>query len=63
MAIIATSAALMKLNITQARPIGVIRIGRINENIIINPTIDEVNLRHSFGILLNLSFNLFFNHH
>ncbi|KAF3505831.1 hypothetical protein F2Q69_00009782 [Brassica cretica] len=42
MAIIATSAALMKLNITQAGPIGVIRIGRINENIIINPTIDEV---------------------
>ncbi|KAL0791531.1 hypothetical protein Bca101_007777 [Brassica carinata] len=41
MAIIATSAALMKLNITQAGPIGVIRIGRINENITINPTIDE----------------------
>ena len=52
MAIIATSAALMKLNITQAGPIGVIRIGRINENITINPTIDEVNLRHSFSILL-----------
>ncbi|KAL0679889.1 hypothetical protein Bca4012_007873 [Brassica carinata] len=39
--IIAFVAALMKLNITQAGPIGVIRIGRINENIIINPTIDE----------------------
>ncbi|KAF8074322.1 hypothetical protein N665_1113s0003 [Sinapis alba] len=41
MAIIATSAALMKLSITRAGPIGVTRIGRINENIIINPTIDE----------------------
>ncbi|KAL0698163.1 hypothetical protein Bca4012_054285 [Brassica carinata] len=41
MAIIATSAALMKLNMTHAGPIGVIRIGRINGNIIINPTIEE----------------------
>ncbi|KAH0915427.1 hypothetical protein HID58_029873 [Brassica napus] len=50
MAIIATSAALMKLNITQAGPIGVIRIGRINENIIINPTIDEQR-RSDFNLL------------
>ncbi|KAG2319484.1 hypothetical protein Bca52824_012697 [Brassica carinata] len=50
MAIIATSAALMKLNITRAGPIGVIRIGRINENIIINPTVDEQR-RSDFNLL------------
>ncbi|KAL0798223.1 hypothetical protein Bca101_053397 [Brassica carinata] len=43
-------AALMKLNITRAGPIGVIRIGRINENIIINPTVDEQR-RSDFNLL------------
>ncbi|VVB00442.1 unnamed protein product [Arabis nemorensis] len=41
LAIIATSAALMISNDTRVGPIGAIRIGRIDEKIIINPTTEE----------------------
>uniref|UniRef100_A0A1J3FYT4 Polyribonucleotide nucleotidyltransferase 2, mitochondrial n=1 Tax=Noccaea caerulescens TaxID=107243 RepID=A0A1J3FYT4_NOCCA len=42
LATIASSAALMISNITPSGPLGVIRMGRINEKIIINPTEDEL---------------------
>ncbi|CAA7017361.1 unnamed protein product [Microthlaspi erraticum] len=42
MGTIASSAALMISNITPSGPLGVIRIGRINEKLIVNPTEDEV---------------------
>lgn len=42
MAANATSAALMLSDIPWGGPIGVIRIGRINGQFVVNPTMDEV---------------------
>lgn len=44
MAANATSAALMLSDIPWGGPIGVIRIGRINGQFVVNPTMDELNL-------------------
>lgn len=45
MAANATSAALMLSDIPWGGPIGVVRIGRICGQFIINPTMDEVSLQ------------------
>jgi len=44
MAANASSAALMLSDIPWNGPIGVIRVGRIGGNFVLNPTVDEVNL-------------------
>jgi len=44
MAANASSAALMLSDIPWNGPIGVIRVGRIDGNFVLNPTVDEVNL-------------------
>lgn len=44
MAANATSVALMLSDIPWGGPIGMIRIGRISEEFIVNPTMDEVTL-------------------
>lgn len=46
----ATSAALMLSDIPWGGPIGMIRIGRISGQFIINPTMDEVQLHHVSSI-------------
>lgn len=38
----ATSAALMLSDIPWGGPIGMIRVGRIDGNLVVNPTMDEV---------------------
>lgn len=44
MAANATSAALMLSDIPWAGPIGVIRLGRVDGQFVINPTVDEVRI-------------------
>ena len=56
MAANASSAALMLSDIPWNGPIGVIRVGRIDGNFVLNPTVDEVNLlwfRLPFCSILN----------
>lgn len=52
MAANATSAALMLSDIPWGGPIGVIRIGRICGQFIVNPTMDEVVLAISYYLFL-----------
>lgn len=59
MAANATSAALMLSDIPWGGPVGVIRIGRICGQFVVNPTMDEVVLNELlFGALLICSLKL-----
>lgn len=55
MAANATSAALMLSDIPWAGPIGMIRIGRIEGQFIVNPTMDEVMLNVNSSLSIALS--------
>lgn len=64
MAANATSAALMLSDIPWGGPIGVIRIGRISGQFIINPTMDEVRLNLDHNCLRWISVcSVFWKHH
>jgi polyribonucleotide nucleotidyltransferase len=55
MAANASSAALMLSDVPWNGPIGVIRVGRIDGNFVLNPTVDEVSTNTCNNVVYPLS--------